>query len=139
MAAAGAQVLAVRAVEYARRYDIPIHVRSSFSHHEGTWVREEDPNMESPIIRSVTYTTDEARVTVRGVPDQPGVAAEVFGTLAEAHVNIDMIIQNSSESGQTDISCTIPMEDSSVADLALRTVVQKLGAKATSLTTTSPR
>ncbi len=66
MAAAGAQVLAVRAVEYARRYDIPIHVRSSFSDHEGTWVREEDPNMESPIIRSVTYTTDEARVTVRG-------------------------------------------------------------------------
>ena len=129
MAAAGAQVLAVRAVEYARRYDIPIHVRSSFSDHEGTWVREEDPNMESPIIRSVTYTTDEARVTVRGVPDQPGVAAEVFGALAEAHVNIDMIIQNSSESGHTDISCTIPMEDSSVADLVLRTVVEKLGAK----------
>ncbi len=129
MAAAGAQVLAVRAVEYARRYDIPIHVRSSFSDHEGTWVREEDPNMESPIIRSVTYTTDEARVTVRGVPDQPGVAAEVFGALAEAHVNVDMIIQNTSESGHTDISCTIPMEDSGVADLVLRTVIERLGAK----------
>ena len=129
MAAAGAQVLAVRAVEYARRYNIPIHVRSSFSDHEGTWVREEDPNMESPIIRSVTYTTDEARVTVRGVPDQPGVAAEVFGALAEAHVNVDMIIQNTSESGHTDISCTIPMEDSGVADLVLRTVIERLGAK----------
>jgi aspartate kinase len=129
MAAAGAQVLAVRAVEYARKYDIPIHVRSSFSDHEGTWVREEDPTMESPIIRSVTYTTDEARVTVRGVPDQPGVAAEVFGALADAHVNIDMIIQNTSESGHTDISCTIPMEDRAVADLALRAVVEKLGAK----------
>jgi len=129
MAAAGAQVLAVRAVEYARKYDIPIHVRSSFSGHEGTWVREEDPTMESPIIRSVTYTTDEARVTVRGVPDQPGVAAEVFGALAEAHVNVDMIIQNSSESGHTDISCTIPREDGAIADLALRAVVAKLGAK----------
>jgi aspartate kinase len=129
MAAAGAQVLAVRAVEYARKYDIPIHVRSSFSAHEGTWVREEDPTMESPVIRSVTYTTDEARVTVRGVPDQPGVAAEVFGALAEAHVNVDMIIQNSSESGHTDISCTIPREDGAIADLALRAVVAKLGAK----------
>jgi len=75
MAAAGAQVLAVRAVEYARKYDIPIHVRSSFTDYDGTWVREEDDTMESPIIRAVTYTTDEARVTVRGVPDQPGVAA----------------------------------------------------------------
>ena len=129
MAAAGAQVLAVRAVEYARKYDIPIHVRSSFSDHEGTWVREEDPTMESPIIRSVTYTTDEARITVRRVPDQPGVAAEVFGALADAHVNVDMIIQNSSESGHTDISCTIPREDSGVADLALRAVVEKLGAQ----------
>lgn len=85
--------------------------------------------MESPIIRSVTYTTDEARITVRGVPDQPGVAAEVFSALAEAHVNVDMIIQNSSESGHTDLSCTIPLEDRAVADLALRAVVEKLGAK----------
>jgi aspartate kinase len=129
MAAAGAQVLAVRAVEYARKYNIPIHVRSSFSDQQGTWVREENPTMESPIIRSVTYTTDEARITVRGVPDQPGVAAEVFSALADAHVNVDMIIQNSSESGHTDLSCTIPLEDRAVADLALRAVVEKLGAK----------
>jgi len=129
MAAAGAQVLAVRAVEYARKYDIPLHVRSSFSDREGTWVREEDPTMESPIIRSVTYTTDEARVTVRGLPDKPGVAAEVFGALADAHVNVDMIIQNSSESGLTDISCTIPQEDRGIADLALRNIVERLGAK----------
>ena len=129
MAAAGAQVLAVRAVEYARKYDIPIHVRSSFTDYEGTWVREEDDTMESPIIRAVTYTTDEARVTVRGVPDQPGVAALVFAALAEAHVNVDMIIQNSSEEGHTDISCTIPAEDSAAADRALQTVVAALGAK----------
>ena len=129
MAAAGAQVLAVRAVEYARKYDIPIHVRSSFTDYDGTWVREEDDTMESPIIRAVTYTTDEARVTVRGVPDRPGVAAEVFSALAEAHVNVDMIIQNSSEEGHTDISCTIPAEDSAAADRALQSVVARLGAK----------
>jgi len=129
MAAAGAQVLAVRAVEYARKYDIPIHVRSSFTDYDGTWVREEDDTMESPIIRAVTYTTDEARVTVRGVPDRPGVAAEVFAALADAHVNVDMIIQNSSEEGHTDISCTIPAEDSATADRALQGIVAKLGAK----------
>ena len=129
LAAAGAQVLAVRAVEYARKYDIPIHVRSSFTDYDGTWVREEDDTMESPIIRAVTYTTDEARVTVRGVPDRPGVAAEVFTALADAHVNVDMIIQNSSEEGHTDISCTIPAEDSAAADRALRAIVASLGAK----------
>jgi len=128
MAASGAQVLAVRAVEYARKYDIPIHVRSSFTEHEGTWVREVDETMESPIIRAVTYTTDEARVTVRHVPDQPGVAARVFSALAAAHVNVDMIIQNSSEHGYTDISCTIPKEDAIAADRALKTVIEELGA-----------
>ena len=129
MAAAGAQVLAVRAVEYARKYDIPLHVRSSFTDYEGTWVREEDDTMESPIIRSVTYTTDEAKVTIRGVPDRPGVAAEVFSALADAHVNVDMIIQNSSEDGFTDISCTIPAEDSLAADRVLQSLVAELGAK----------
>jgi len=129
MAAAGAQVLAVRAVEYARKYDIPIHVRSSFTDYDGTWVREEDEHMESPIIRAVTYTTDESRVTVRGVPDRPGVAAEVFNALADAHVNVDMIIQNSSEQGHTDISCTIPTEDSVAADRALQAIVEHLKAK----------
>lgn len=129
MAAAGAQVLAVRAVEYARKYDIPIHVRSSFTDYDGTWVREEDEHMESPIIRAVTYTTDESRVTVRGVPDRPGVAAEVFNALADAHVNVDMIIQNSSEQGHTDISCTIPTEDSVAADRALHDIVERLEAK----------
>jgi aspartate kinase len=129
MAAAGAQVLAVRAVEYARKYDIPLHVRSSFTDYEGTWVREEDDTMESPIIRAVTYTTDEARVTIRGVPDRPGVAAEVFTALADAHVNVDMIIQNSSDEGHTDISCTIPGEDSAAADRVLQTLVAGLGAR----------
>jgi len=129
LAAAGAQVLAVRAVEYAHKYSIPIHVRSSFSDAEGTWVREEDEIMESPIIRGVTYTTDEAKVTVRGVPDRPGVAALVFGALADSGVNVDMIIQNMGEGGHSDISCTIPHEDLPAANIALKRIVDELGAK----------
>ena len=129
LAASGAQVLALRSVEYARKYNIPIHVRSSFSDIEGTWVREDDETMESAIIRGVTYTTDEAKVTVRAVPDQPGVAAHVFSALADAHVNVDMIIQNIGEQGHSDISCTIPTEDLAAANDALKKVVADLGAK----------
>jgi aspartate kinase len=129
LAASGAQVLALRSVEYARKYNIPIHVRSSFSDAEGTWVREEDETMESAIIRGVTYTTDEAKVTVRAVPDQPGVAAHVFSALADAHINVDMIIQNVGELGHSDISCTIPAEDLAVANDTLRRIVTDLGAK----------
>jgi aspartate kinase len=134
MAASGAQVLALRSVEYARKYGIPIHVRSSFSEADGTWVREEgdamdvEQQLEQPIIRAVTYTTDEAKVTVRHVPDRPGVAAHVFSALAAAHVNVDTIIQNTSESGHSDISCTVPAEDIPAADKALRAVVAELGA-----------
>jgi aspartate kinase len=129
LAAAGAQVLALRSVEYARKYNIPIHVRSSFSHTEGTWVREEDETMESAIIRGVTYTTDEAKVTVRAVPDRPGVAAHVFGALADAGVNVDMIIQNVGEAEHSDISCTVPADELANADQALRQIVAELGAK----------
>ena len=134
MAASGAQVLALRSVEYARKYGIPIHVRSSFSEADGTWIREEgdamdvEQQLEQPIIRAVTYTIDEAKVTVRHVPDRPGVAARVFSVLAAAHVNVDTIIQNTSESGHSDISCTIPAEDIPAADKALRDVVAELGA-----------
>jgi aspartate kinase len=129
MAASGAQVLALRSVEYARKYNIVLHVRSSFTDAEGTWVREEDDNMETAIIRGVTYTTDEAKVTVRSVPDQPGVAAHVFSALADAHINVDMIIQNVSEEGHTDISCTIPADDLATANETLTKIVADLGAK----------
>ncbi len=135
MAASGAQVLALRSVEYARMYDIPIHVRSSFTEAEGTWVTDGgdlmkmERQLEQPIIRAVAYTTDEAKVTIRGVPDQPGVAAKVFGDLAASHVNVDTIIQNTSESGQSDISCTIPAEDIAAADKALREITRQLGAR----------
>lgn len=135
MAASGAQVLALRSVEYARKYGIPIHVRSSFTEAEGTWVTDGGDHMdpehqlERPIIRAVTYTTDEAKVVIRGVPDQPGVAAHVFSALAAAHVNVDTIIQNTSQSGHSDISCTIPSEDITAADKALREITRELGAR----------
>jgi aspartate kinase len=129
MAASGAQVLALRSVEYARKYGVVIHCRSSFSDAEGTWVREEDETMEQAIVSGVTYTTDEAKVTVRGVPDQPGVAAHVFSALADAHVNVDMIIQNVGEAGHSDISCTVPIDDLVVARVALDKIVADLGAK----------
>ena len=129
MAASGAQVLALRSVEYARTYGVVIHCRSSFSEAEGTWVREEDETMEQAIVSGVTYTTDEAKVTVRGVPDRPGVAALVFTALAEAHINVDMIIQNVGEAGHSDISCTVPVDDLHAAREALDRIVAELGAK----------
>ncbi len=85
--------------------------------------------METAIIRGVTYTTDEAKVTVRSVPDQPGVAAHVFSALADAHINVDMIIQNVSEQGHTDISCTIPADDLAAANETLAKIARDLGAK----------
>jgi len=129
MAATGARVLQLRSVEYARNHGVVIHVRSSFNDSEGTTVKEADDTMEQAIISGVTHDTSEAKVTVRDVPDRPGVAAEVFGRLADANVNIDMIIQNVSESGTTDISFTTPKDDLVRATKAVREVVADLGAR----------
>lgn len=106
LAGAGSGVLMARSVEFGRRYQIPIHVRSSFHDGEGTWVKEE--TMEEAIIRGVAHDSSEAKVTVHGVPDKPGVAADIFEPLAEAGVNVDMIVQNVSIAGVTDISFTVP-------------------------------
>jgi len=108
-------VLAFRAVEFARNHGVPIHVRSSFSWEPGTWVREEDPSMEQPIISAVTHDTSEAKVTVTRVPDKPGIAARLFRSLADENVNLDMIVQNVSQEGLTDISFTVPKSDLEVA------------------------
>jgi len=129
MAATGARVLQLRSVEYARNHGVVIHVRSSFNDSEGTIVKEADDTMEQAIISGVTHDTSEAKVTVRDVPDRPGVAAEVFGRLADANVNIDMIIQNVSESGTTDISFTTPKDDLVRATKVVREVVADLGAR----------
>jgi aspartate kinase len=123
MAACGAKVLHVRCVEYARRFSLPVHVRSSFSHREGTWVVKETEgnDMEDPIISGVAHDRSEAKVTVVGVPDKPGQAAGIFSAVAGADINIDMIVQNVSavSTGRTDISFTCPRTDGAAAMGAL--------------------
>ncbi len=111
MAATGGKVLALRSVEFARNYGIPVHVRSSFTWEPGTWVVEEDLSMEQAIISGVTHDTSEAKVTIAQVADRPGVAASLFRALADAAVNVDMIVQNVSTAGHTDISFTVPKDD----------------------------
>ncbi|MEU7862285.1 aspartate kinase [Nonomuraea sp. NPDC049141] len=128
MAACGAKILHLRCVEYARRFHVPIHVRSSFSTKEGTWVVSdpytEGTEMEQPIISGVAHDRSEAKITVVGVPDKVGEAAAIFKTLADAGINIDMIVQNVSAAatGRTDISFTLPTTDSSTALTALKRI-----------------
>jgi aspartate kinase len=105
LSASGAGVLMSRSVEFGRRFNIPIHVRSSFNDHQGTWVKE--TTMEEAIISGIAHDTSEAKVTVRGVPDQPGVAAALFEPMAAQGINVDMIVQNVSQEGTTDISFTV--------------------------------
>ncbi len=111
IAATGGRVLALRSVEFARNHRVPLHVRSSFTWELGTWVQEEDPSMEQAIISAVTDDMSEAKVTVANVPDRPGIAARLFRALADHAVNVDMIVQNVSHDGTTDISFTVPKED----------------------------
>ncbi len=111
IAATGGRVLALRSVEFARNHHVPLHVRSSFTWELGTWVQEEDPSMEQAIISAVTDDMSEAKVTVANVPDRPGIAARLFRALADNAVNVDMIVQNVSHDGTTDISFTVPKED----------------------------
>ena len=138
MAASGAKILHLRCVEYARRFGVPLHVRSSFSQHEGTWVLpspddkikiQEGEPLEQPIISGVAHDRSEAKVTVIGVPDIPGKAAEIFGIVAGANSNIDMIVQNVSTqgSGKTDISFTLPIIDGKDAIDALNAAKSEVG------------
>lgn len=108
MAAAGCPKPAVRSVEYAHRHNVRLHVRSAFTWEPGTWVTEEDPDMEAALIRAVVADDSEAKVTVAGVPDRPGIAGSLFRHLADSDVNVDMIVQNVSAGGVTDISFTVP-------------------------------
>jgi aspartate kinase len=132
MAASGAKILHLRCVEYARRYDIPVHVRSSFSQKEGTWILPTPPEgaaMEQAIIAGIAHDRSEAKVTVVGVPDKVGVAARVFEALAEAEINIDMVVQNVSAqaTGLTDISFTLPRADGQTAMAALARLQSEVG------------
>jgi aspartate kinase len=121
MAASGAGVLQLRSIEYARNHGVRIHCRSSFEDTPGTFVVAEEETMEQPLITAVTHSTSEARLTLVGVPDEPGAAARIFDALAGANVNVDMIVQNepASAGGQAEISFTVPREDLRVSCAAL--------------------
>ena len=133
LAASGSKVLHLRSVEYARRFDIPIHVRSSFSHKEGTIVTDqpgpEGDAVEAPIIAGVAHDRSEAKVTVVGVPDRTGMAAQIFEAVTLAQINIDMIVQNVSatDTGLTDISFTLPKTDGTAAVEALQRIQGEVG------------
>jgi aspartate kinase len=128
LAASGAKVLQARSVEYARRYGVRIHVRSSFSDEDGTWITEEDERMEQAIISGVAADDSEAKVTLEDVPDRPGVAATIFRALADQGVNVDMIVQNVSHEGSTDLSFTAPRQDLPRVKATLDRVVEEIGA-----------
>ncbi len=129
MAATGARVLFTRSVEMARNHGVVVHVRSSFTSEPGTFIREEDERMmEKAIISAVTHDTSEAKVTLQGVPDKPGVAASVFRPLADRGVNVDMIVQNVSHDGRTDISFTVPRDDLAEAMKTMNEVAAQIGA-----------
>ena len=132
MAASGAKILHLRCVEYARRYDMPIHVRSSFSHRTGTWIAHDNAKadlMEQAIIAGVAHDRSEAKITVVGVPDKVGEAARIFEALSEAQVNLDMIVQNVSQAAtnRTDISFTLPRDDGQGAMSALARLKDEVG------------
>jgi aspartate kinase len=138
MAGAGSKVLALRSVEFARNHNVPLHVRSSFTWEHGTWVLDmstinaqqssKENAMEDPIISGVVHETGEAKVTVFGVADKPGISAALFEPLADANVNVDMIVQNTSKDGITDISFTVPKADLAAALKIVKTVAGELGA-----------
>ena len=128
IAASGGRVLALRSVEFARNHRVPLHVRSSFTWEPGTWVVEEDPSMEQAVVTAVSHDTSEAKVTVTGVPDQPGIAARLFRALADRMVNVDTIVQNTSLHGTTDISFTVPTVDLETSLAVTRELAPEIGA-----------
>ena len=129
MAGAGSKVLALRSVEFARNHNVPLHVRSAFTWEPGTWVSSEEPAMEDPIISGVVTDVNEAKVTVLAVPDRPGVSAALFEPLAAANVNVDMIVQNTSTDGFTDISFTVPIADMKASEEIVGRIATEFGAK----------
>jgi aspartate kinase len=128
ISATGGRVMMLRSVELARRHGVPIHVRSSFTWEPGTWIVEEDPTMEEAVVSAITDDTSEAKITVGGVPDRPGVAAQLFRELANRGINVDMIVQNTGANGMTDISFTVAKTDLDVSRDACDLVKDDIGA-----------
>jgi aspartate kinase len=111
LASTGAKVLEIRSVEFAKNFSVPVHVRSTFADVEGTWLVKEDESMDGVLVSGVSYDKNEAKITLVRVPDRPGLAAQIFGPIADAHIVVDMIIQNASEDGTTDLTFTVSKAD----------------------------
>ena len=129
MASLGAKVLEIRSVEFAMRYGMPIHVRSSFTNTPGTMVVKEDELMEDVLVSSVTYSRDEARITIKKVPDRPGIAAMIFNPISDANIIVDMIIQNTRAGDLTDMTFTVPKGDFDQAMSIVEKTAEKIGAE----------
>lgn len=128
MASLGAKVLQIRSVEFAKKYNVVIHVRSSFDDKPGTLVMKEDAEMETVLVSGIAFNKDEAKISIFGVPDQPGIAAQIFSPLSEAGVTVDMIIQNVSQDGKTDMTFTVPKTDCKKALKIVEAVAPKIDA-----------
>lgn len=129
MASLGAKVLQTRSVEFAKKYNVPVRVLSSFNDNPGTLVTKEDADMEKVVVSGVAYDKNQVKVTIQGVPDRPGVAAKIFSAVSDANIVVDMIIQNIGEAGLTDMSFTVPKTDSKKIMDVMKKVVAEIGAK----------
>ena len=129
MASLGAKVMQARSIEFAMKYGVRIHVRSSFTDNEGTWIVPEEEVMEKSVVRAITLERNESRITVVRVPDKPGIAYSIFKALGDAHIVVDMIVQNVSHEGYTDMSFTVNKADAPKAEGIVRKVAQSIGAK----------
>lgn len=132
MASLGAKVLQIRSVEFAKKYNVVIHVRSSFHDGQGTLVMKEDGEMEAVLVSGVAYNKDEAKISIFGVPDQPGVSAQIFSPLSENGITVDMIIQNISHEGATDVTFTVPKGDCKKAVALIEKVAENINARGVS-------
>ncbi len=129
MSSLGSKVMQIRSVEFAAKYNVKIHVRSSFEDEEGTWIKEESEEMEKVVVRGISHDKSESRLTVIQVPDKPGIAAKLFKALGDANIVVDMIVQNVSHRGHTDISFTVKKEDADEAEKIAKKVAEEIEAK----------
>ncbi len=133
LASLGAKVLQTRSVEFAKKYNVPVRVLSSFNDNPGTLVTKEDSDMEKVVVSGVAYDKNQVKVTIQGVPDKPGVAAKIFNTISDNNVVVDMIIQNIGEGGLTDMSFTVPKTDAKRILDVMKKVVAEIGAKSVNI------
>jgi aspartate kinase len=129
LASTGAKVLEIRSVEFAKKFSVPVHVRSTFAEVEGTWLVSEEESMNDVLVSGIASDRNEAKITLLRVPDRPGLAAQIFGPIAEAHIVVDMIIQNASEDGTTDLTFTVPKADHKKALAIVEKTAQAVKAK----------